>query len=202
MKAKSRPSPPGDDDADVAAVAAAAAALPVTALRRHVPRGLWGSVPRWFISCRNAGSLLAFAFSFSLSLSRYLSIFFLLFPSFFVSVLRRSATLPVGSSGGPCRVPTTAVGTSETPGMATKKDILLSQAFPRISTKSLFRMHRVPFSGGRGLPLGVLPPSPSVHLVASSDLVPSSAVRRGAICSSLDCAHLLARLAVDRKSVV
>lgn len=54
---------------------------------------------------------------------------------------------------------------------------MLSQACPRISTKSLFRMHRVPFSGGAGVPPYILSSSsPSVHLVAFSDL-PLSTIR-------------------------
>lgn len=193
---ESKKSSTGDDDvggvvaaAATATAVAAAAGLPVTALRRHVPRDFGGPFQDGsLVVAMQDLSLL------SLSLSLSISIFFLL-SVVFSREPRRSIFLPVGSSGGPRHLLFRPYRTPrsdgrrdlETPGIVTKKDILLSQACPRISTKSLFRMHRVPFSGA-GVPpyiLSASSSSPSVHLVAFSDLSPPIIRRMVCPCSTV-----------------
>jgi len=151
MRVKSRQSLPA---LTTSASASASPPLPACAgdcIAPSRPVGLWRPVPRWFISCRNAKDL-------SLLRSSSSALFPLCFPLCFPASILGSSfpsvgprccadSLPAGSSGEPSvpsSFPSLRNGRQdlETPGAATKRDILLSQACPRISTKSLFRMHR------------------------------------------------------------
>lgn len=101
----------------------------VTALRRHVSRDFGGSVPRWFISCRNAGPFPVLSSSFS-------SFFYFYLRRLSLPLLQPSPPTPIST---PYLHPTPSLLSLLSPSLSfLLSSLLLDFIIPLLSPRILF----------------------------------------------------------------